>query len=497
MANRPISYVDTMPAIILTQIEEDQLRKQRENTLIMKFSSGMPNLYEIRSHIHTEWNLERPPAVGVIDQRHVTLHMASPADTKRALARTTNKIKTSMFRLFRWTPEFEIGRDSSLAAVWVKMTNLPLHYFNESSLIRLGSILGTVLGVHQSTKNLTQQKYAKVCVELDVSKPLLDKLWIGTSKEYGWEVSLQYEGNNAYCDYCGLLGHTLGLCRKKRDDQGKAVATDGTNRVQDTKDKPRQYTGNTARREQWVEKSREADMGMAIDKTNNAHDTIPNNNKAGTSRMELTPMLDDILSRDQGNGISEEVRHKLLKAGLITEVHNENDPNQARRHENHYMHHEEQEKNSELEHTTPPIEVGNSQQKSTRAKSVTPVANKFFTLAPDEEVHVATDINDEAHGNEVQESISEAERRQRKILNIDEQNLIRGTELANTPRQTRLDGYNSDGSGSKSRSNMGVPFIHSDDDTFAATTIKTLPPRATKLAAAKRIKQSIKDKQIS
>lgn len=117
------------------------------------------------------------------------------------------------------------------------------------------------------------------------------------------------------------------------------------------------------------------------------------------------------------------------------------------------MHHEEQEKNLELEHTTPPVEVSNSQQKSTRAKSVTPVANKFFTLAPDEEVHVATDIIDEAHGNEVQESISEAERRQRKILNIDEQNLIRGTELANTLRQTRLDGYNSDGSGSKSRSN--------------------------------------------
>lgn len=151
LANRPISYVDNMPAIILAQTEEEQLRKQRENTLIMKFSAGMPNMYEIRSHIHAEWNLERDPVVGVIDQRHVTLHMASPADTKRALARTTNKIKTSMFRLFRWSPEFEIGRDSSLAAVWVKMTNLPLHYFNESSLIRLGSILGMVLGVHHST----------------------------------------------------------------------------------------------------------------------------------------------------------------------------------------------------------------------------------------------------------------------------------------------------------------------------------------------------------
>lgn len=41
---------------------------------------------------------------------------------------------------------------------------------------------------------------------MDVSKPFLDTIWIGTSKE---SVPLEYEGNHAYCEYCGLLGHTL------------------------------------------------------------------------------------------------------------------------------------------------------------------------------------------------------------------------------------------------------------------------------------------------
>lgn len=30
------------------------------------------------------------------------------------------------------------------------------------------------------------------------------------------------EGNNAYCSYCRLLGHVVGLCRKKAQIQGKA-----------------------------------------------------------------------------------------------------------------------------------------------------------------------------------------------------------------------------------------------------------------------------------
>lgn len=130
---RPAAYVDNTPALLLTPMEEELLRKQRENTLIMKFTSQHPNLYEIRSHIHTEWNLESPPAVGELDVRHVTIHMASTTDTKRALAHPANKVKESLFRLFRWTPDFEIGKDSSFTVVWVRFYDFPLHYFNEAS----------------------------------------------------------------------------------------------------------------------------------------------------------------------------------------------------------------------------------------------------------------------------------------------------------------------------------------------------------------------------
>lgn len=97
---RPLSYVDSMPAVILAQLEEDQLCKQRENTLIMKFSSGRPKLWEIHAHIADTWNFDTQPAVGFLDLRHVTLHMGSAADTKRALACPSNKLHNSLFRLF-------------------------------------------------------------------------------------------------------------------------------------------------------------------------------------------------------------------------------------------------------------------------------------------------------------------------------------------------------------------------------------------------------------
>lgn len=141
--------------MLFTPVEVEQLNKQRDNTLIMKFSAGRPKLYEIRAHIAAEWQLSSPPAVGLIDPRHVTLHMASAADTQKALSRPTNKVKNCLFRLFRWSPNFEIGKDSSMVAVWVKLFNLPLKFYNESALIRIGSALGTMLRICPTTTNLT------------------------------------------------------------------------------------------------------------------------------------------------------------------------------------------------------------------------------------------------------------------------------------------------------------------------------------------------------
>lgn len=62
--------------------------------------------------------------------------------------------------------------------------------------------------------------YVRICVELDVSKPMLDTIFVGTSNQ-GWFQWIEYEGNNAYCTFCGLLEHVVGHYRKKEQIQGK------------------------------------------------------------------------------------------------------------------------------------------------------------------------------------------------------------------------------------------------------------------------------------
>lgn len=119
-----------------------------------------------------------------------------------------------------------------------------------ASLFKLRLLLGTVLRIHPSTLALTQQLYANVFIEIDVSKPFINTLWIGTSKDYGWSISVKYENNPAYCQYCGLLGHAIGLCRKKFQVQRKAVVGEETDKLVNV------VRGNKPQeKEEWVVKA--------------------------------------------------------------------------------------------------------------------------------------------------------------------------------------------------------------------------------------------------
>ncbi|XP_012857539.1 PREDICTED: uncharacterized protein LOC105976824 [Erythranthe guttata] len=209
LAPRPIASVEQAPAVFFSPIEVDQLNRQVDNTLIMKFSAGRPSLQDIRSHITSEWNLASEPAIGFLDPRHITIHMGSIQDAKLALSRNSNNIKNCMFRLFRWTPDFTIGKDSGKVAVWVRFPKLPLPYF-------IGAALGTILRADDRTIAFTHTHYARVCIEVNVAQQLPESIFIGTSKENGWWQKVEYEGNHTFCAHCGLLGHLVGACRKKQ-----------------------------------------------------------------------------------------------------------------------------------------------------------------------------------------------------------------------------------------------------------------------------------------
>nr|POF22901.1 hypothetical protein CFP56_38188 [Quercus suber] len=73
-----------------------------------------------------------------------------------------------------------------------------------------GEAIGKVLRIDTHTALESQEKYARLCIQVDVEKPLINTILIGK-----FEQEVAYEGINKLCFSCGRIGHKKENCTYK------------------------------------------------------------------------------------------------------------------------------------------------------------------------------------------------------------------------------------------------------------------------------------------
>lgn len=128
----------------------------------------------------------------------------------------------------RWRPFFlQDAEVSSKVVVWLKIPKLPLELYNANCLKRIGSALGTLLKLDRATSIHSRGKFARMCVEVDLSQPLISHLLIR-----GHQLQIEYEGLHLICFSCGCYGHRADQCQgsqssmKEKDPTAAAVQGD-------------------------------------------------------------------------------------------------------------------------------------------------------------------------------------------------------------------------------------------------------------------------------
>lgn len=78
----------------------------------------------------------------------------------------------------RWRPGFLQNADFEChVAVWIRIPpDLPIKLFYEKFLSRVGEKLGGMLKIDKVTSLESRGQFARICVELDLAKPLLPKI---------------------------------------------------------------------------------------------------------------------------------------------------------------------------------------------------------------------------------------------------------------------------------------------------------------------------------
>ncbi|KAJ9152791.1 hypothetical protein P3X46_026312 [Hevea brasiliensis] len=97
--------------------------------------------------------------------------------------------------------------------VWVQIPDLPIEYFNKSFLLKVGNKIGRTVPVDDTTLQATQGKYARVCVEVDLSKSLLLKFCLRHRIK-----RIEYKGVHQICFSCNCYGHWVDECKLTKED---------------------------------------------------------------------------------------------------------------------------------------------------------------------------------------------------------------------------------------------------------------------------------------
>ncbi|XP_050260089.1 uncharacterized protein LOC126705223 [Quercus robur] len=107
-----------------------------------------------------------------------------------------------------WEPFFKPSSASfSLIAVWIRLYELPIELYEADILRPIGEAIGKVLRIDSHTAMEARGKYARLCVQIDVNKPLVNTILIGK-----FEQVVSYEGIHKLCFACGRVGHRQEAC---------------------------------------------------------------------------------------------------------------------------------------------------------------------------------------------------------------------------------------------------------------------------------------------
>ena len=108
----------------------------------------------------------------------------------------------------KWEPEFQAAKAKvSSMAVWIRLADLPIEFFHPIILRAVGNTIGTFLRIDTITTSVARGRFARICVQIDLEKPLMPNITIGKFIQ-----KIQYENIPMLFYNCGILGHTQDKC---------------------------------------------------------------------------------------------------------------------------------------------------------------------------------------------------------------------------------------------------------------------------------------------
>jgi hypothetical protein len=200
------------PEFILSEKEETRIQRPWRQGLIVKLMGRRIGYKALETRLKQIW--VRKGVINIIDLgfEYFLVYFTNEEDYTKALEDGPWLIYDHYLIAREWTPNFHPNNATiEKAAVWVRISGLPIGYYDAKILHYIGNRIGKTVKVDRNTLYQARGKYARVCVEVDLKNPLLAMFEL---KNEVYKV--EYEGLHMLCRTCGKFGHYIEGCPEKK-----------------------------------------------------------------------------------------------------------------------------------------------------------------------------------------------------------------------------------------------------------------------------------------
>ncbi|KAL4356814.1 hypothetical protein AHAS_Ahas09G0124300 [Arachis hypogaea] len=145
-----------------------------------------------------------------------------------------------------WKPNFNLMEATNdRLTSWVRLLGLAIKYYETEMLKFIGNVIGKTLKVDSNTKEKSRDKFTRLCVELDLTEPLVSQYAIK-----GTRCMVEYERIHMIYFSCGMVGHDKDKCprksKKTQEQDGSQTRTDNNGRKRENEQtlQRKGYVGN-------------------------------------------------------------------------------------------------------------------------------------------------------------------------------------------------------------------------------------------------------------
>ena len=197
-----------LAAVKLTRETKLRIRKPWSNALIIKLYGRAVGFNFLQSKINLLWKPSGRIDCVDLGKEFYTVRFSVKGDMDAVLKNGPWFIGGHFLSIRPWEPFFKPDCASvSAIAVWIRLHQLPLELYEPEVLKQIGGSIGKVLRIDTQTAMEARGQYARLCILVDINKPLIDTVLIGR-----FEQPVSYEGLQKLCFSCGRVGHVKEGC---------------------------------------------------------------------------------------------------------------------------------------------------------------------------------------------------------------------------------------------------------------------------------------------